>query len=472
VTNIPGEPLYCWITSNLGADHQATSVSDATEASAGWYWQFNRKQGYKHDGTTRTPNTTWTSSISEDSGWTTGNDPCLLELSDGWRLPAYSELSNVASAGNWTNWSQPWSSGLKLHAAGALDYSDGSLVYRGQYGLYWTSTQHDDMYAFGMIFLNMFCNVSYGAKVYAQSLRCLRDNCSSAPDAPTTGTHVSSQTQITWNWNSSAGATGYKWNTVDEYNTATNLGPATSTTEEGLACNTGFTRYVWAYNGCGYSSPVSLTQSTNICWNCGDPLTIHHELKETDGVAPVDKTVTYGTVVADIPDQGSKCFLTSNLGADHQATAVNDDTEASAGWYWQFNRKQGYKHDGTSRTPESDWINPIEEDSYWEASNDPCTLELGSDWRIPSQTEWGMLDEGNNWATWNGPWNSVLKLHAAGMLDYNDGLLVDRGTTGYYWSNAPYSVSDGRCLVFNNSDSYMSDNPKAGGFSIRCLKNN
>jgi hypothetical protein len=30
---------------NLGADHQATSVDDATEAFAGGYWQFNRIQG-------------------------------------------------------------------------------------------------------------------------------------------------------------------------------------------------------------------------------------------------------------------------------------------------------------------------------------------------------------------------------------------------------------------------------------------
>ena len=57
-------------------------------------------------------------------------------------------------------------------------------------------------------------------------------------------------------------------------------------------------------------------------------------------VAPVDKTVTYGTVT-NIPGETSKCWITSNLGADHQATAVNDATEASAGWYWQFNRHTG-----------------------------------------------------------------------------------------------------------------------------------
>jgi hypothetical protein len=40
VNNIPGEPAKCWITSNLGSDHQATAVNDNTEPLAGWYCQF------------------------------------------------------------------------------------------------------------------------------------------------------------------------------------------------------------------------------------------------------------------------------------------------------------------------------------------------------------------------------------------------------------------------------------------------
>ncbi len=118
VTNIPGEPSKCWITSNLGASQQATAVNDATEASAGWYWQFNRKQGYKHDGTTRTPNTTWIGSISETSDWVTANDPCTIELGSGWRIPTSTEWTNVDASGGWTDRNGPWTSGLKLHPAG------------------------------------------------------------------------------------------------------------------------------------------------------------------------------------------------------------------------------------------------------------------------------------------------------------------------------------------------------------------
>jgi len=163
--------------------------------------------------------------------------------------------------------------------------------------------------------------------------------------------------------------------------------------------------------------------------NCGDVLPINH-LTSGD-VAPVDKTVNYGTVT-DIPGLISKCWITSNLGADHQAIAVDDDTEASAGWYWQFNRKQGYKHDGTNRTPSSTWITSINENSDWTAENDPCTLELGSGWRIPTRTEWNSVDASGSWNNRTDIWNSNLKMHAAGDLSGRDGSLNHRGLYGFY----------------------------------------
>ena len=175
VTNIPGEPSKCWITQNLGADRQATAVDDATEASAGWYWQFNRKQGYKHDGTTRTPNTAWISSIRENSGWLAANDPCTIELGSGWRIPTNTEWNNVRNAGNWSNWKGPWDSGLKLHAAGHLYYSDGSLGSRGSSGDCWSSTQDGNSFGRYLYFSSSNCGVYYGNKAYGSALRCLRD---------------------------------------------------------------------------------------------------------------------------------------------------------------------------------------------------------------------------------------------------------------------------------------------------------
>ncbi len=86
------------------------------------------------------------------------------------------------------------------------------------------------------------------------------------PVAPTAGTHTPSQTQIVWNWNTVSGATAYKYNTTNNYATATDNGASASYTQTGLTCNTAYTLYVWAYNPCSNSaSPVTLTQSTSTC---------------------------------------------------------------------------------------------------------------------------------------------------------------------------------------------------------------
>jgi hypothetical protein len=293
---------------------------------------------------------------------------------------------------------------------------------------------------------------------YLLGVNCLN------PLAPVSGIHVPSTNQIVWNWNAVPDATGYKWSTINDYATATDMGTATTKTETGLTCNTAYPRYAWAYNTCGNSTPLTLNQTTSSCSSaCGSSITINHV---AGAVAPVTKTVTYGTVT-NIPGEPSKCWITSNLGSDHQATEAGDATEASAGWYWQFNRKQGYKHDGTNRTPPSwDWI---DENLNWQAVNDPCVLELGTGWRIPTNTEWTNADESGGWTNWNGPYGSSLKLHAAGGL-YYDGTLISRGTYGYYWSSTQYDLANGLFLHFSSSFCIPSGNFKAYGFSVRCIK--
>ena len=209
-----------------------------------------------------------------------------------------------------------------------------------------------------------------------------------------------------------------------------------------------------------------MTQST--LPYCGSSITINHLV--SGGVAPVDKTVTYGTLT-NIPGATTKCWITANLGADHQATAKDDATESSAGWYWQFNRMQGYKHDGTTRTPNTTWIYPISENFDWQAANDPCALELGNGWRIPTSTEWTNVN--NSFVPlndWSGEWNSALKLHAAGDLYYINGSLNYRGVGGSYWSSMQDSAGNGWYLSFYSGSSYMNSSSKAYGYSLRCLK--
>jgi len=473
VTNIPGEPSKCWIISNLGADHQATAVNDASEASAGWYWQFNRKQGYKHDGSNRTPNTTW-NYIDENSDWISANDPCAIEFGSGWRIPTSTEWSNFAALNG------PWYSDLKLHAAGTLNTSGGSLFQRGSYGWYWSSTQAGSNGSFHLSFTNGGGSVSNSGKSFGNPLRCLKATTPSTTPDVTTASVSNIYTQPSANcggnvlndggdnvtergvcWNTASNPTTTNSRTSDGFGT----GVFTSTLS-GLVINT--TYYVRAYAtnsaGTGYGNEVSFTTSEPP-YSCG-LLTVNHL---TGILAPVTKTITYGTVT-NIPGETTKCWITSNLGADYQATSVGDGTEASAGWYWQFNRKQGYKHDGTARTPNTNWDIGINELYNWENANDPCALELGSGWRIPTQTEWENVDAIGSWTNWNGPWNSGLKLHAAGYLSAWGGSLDSRGSSGKYWSSSQSDAPNGRVLNFNSGQSNMDNNMKSEGHTLRCIR--
>ena len=281
-----------------------------------------------------------------------GTDGSLSVFSNGtWRTFSPCNLSaptigtNVVSPGQITwNWnSVPGATGYKWSAN--PDY--GTAIEMG------TNLSHTET--------GVVCNNTYTRYVWAYSgcgesgmTTLIQTVPALAPAVPTAGTHVPTQTSVVWNWNGVAGTTGYKWSTTNVFSTATDMGLATTTTETGLTCGITYTRYVWAYNGCGYSTSGTLTQTTWACGTCGS-ITINHV---AGTVAPVTKTVTYGTVT-NIPGEPAKCWITRNLGASQQATAVNDNTEPSAGWYWQFNKKQGYKHDGTTRTPSTTWIASI-----------------------------------------------------------------------------------------------------------------
>ncbi len=282
-------------------------------------------------------------------------------------------------------------------------------------------------------------------------------------DPPVESVHAVTLDSIIWKWRQVTGATGYKWNSVDDYATAEDRGTDTTRSDTGLACGTIYTRYTWAYNACGYSMPVTLADTTLLC--CGTPFTITHT---AGSVAPVTKTTTYGTV-NNIPGETVKCWITSNLGSDHQATAVNDATEPSAGWHWQFNLKQGYKHDGTTRTPNTPWITGINENSDWLAENDPCAILLSNTWRMPTYTEWYNVDYTGGWSNWNHAWASALKLHAAGWIQ-NTGSISQRGLAGYYWSILQSDTTHGYDFSIFDANSAMYSHVKEDGFSLRCIR--
>ncbi|MCK5474326.1 MAG: hypothetical protein KAI53_02880, partial [Candidatus Aenigmarchaeota archaeon] len=196
-------------------------------------------------------------------------------------------------------------------------------------------------------------------------------------------------------------------------------------------------------------------------WVCGDNLAIDHIAGD---VAPVTKSVTYGTAATNLTGT-NQCWITRNLGADQQATSASDNTNDSAGWYWQFNRKQGY-----AVGPIPAWNTDSSEDSNWTVVNDPCTIELGAGWHIPTYDEWFNADANGAWDNRQDAYSSVLKIHTAGLLNYDNGELLYRGDDGYFWSTRQFSTNTAYWLHLYWGECEMLTASKAHGFGIRCLR--
>jgi hypothetical protein len=473
VSSLTGSPK-CWITCNLGASSMAGSATDTTAAAAGWYWQFNRKKGYIGSATS---NADWLTSIMEYSSvWASGEDPCALELGFGWRIPNDIEWKDAdanGQVGGWDNPGEAWADVLKLHAAGFLLYNSGKLLNRGNYGFYWSSTQSANNY--GRL-LNINVNdvvMDTYDKAFGFSVRCVNDNFLPTVSSPMvsgfSGASDSFSATI-----SSAGVpavttTGFVIgdDTKPNPTIADNIQRITGTlssyafTGSATGLTAGKQYYVKAYatnaNGTVYGDKVWF-----VPFSCGNTLTINH--KAANGVAPIDATINYGTVVSSLTGS-PKCWITRNLGASSMAVLATDSNVAAAGWYWQFNRKKAYI--GVLNTSISGWNSTIE-DGPWQQAKDPCYLELGAGWRIPTSDEWADADRNGQvggWTDYDETWADVLKLHAAGTLNYSNGKMINCGGAGYYSSSTSTAI-----LYFNPAYSVIEDFNNMYGNSVRCLR--
>lgn len=207
------------------------------------------------------------------------------------------------------------------------------------------------------------------------------------------------------------------------------------------------------------------------------PVPVSHGYVE--GVTPSNAKLynerTYPTVQANWPGAGGdKLWLAVNLGATNRPETSVDDSPSSAGWYFQYNRKQAFYHNGTNITPS--WTtNEIKEDSEWKLENDPCHLLLGGSWRLPTVEELraflsapadqGGMGDGNRTSAFN----STLKLHAAGNLQSFNGDLQLRGESGNYWASDQFSKNRGEVLTFGQGSNTFAGN-KAFGRSVRCIE--
>lgn len=179
---------------------------------------------------------------------------------------------------------------------------------------------------------------------------------------------------------------------------------------------------------------------------CGQPITVQHLVSR--GVAPNNCIISYNTVT-NVPGEPNKCWIKSNLGG---------------GWYWRFNKAQGYAESGSGLIPTTTW-GDNSGNSNWAISNDPCRIELGGLWRLPTATEWTNVDAEGMWFFSSDPWQSLLQL---GGGQYYDGF--DFYREGVYHSSTQSSASSSFMLRINGEAVLVYPFTKDFGVNVRCVK--
>lgn len=200
------------------------------------------------------------------------------------------------------------------------------------------------------------------------------------------------------------------------------------------------------------------------------------------------------TLVVDITNPiTGKTWMDRNLGAN-QAAANSDDVNAYGDLYQWGRRSDGHQCRTSTTTTTlssidqplngkfiisnsspSDWRSP-QNTNLWQGVNginNPCP----STYRLPNNAE---LDaERLSWSSNSsfGAIASPLKLPNAGSRNSN-GTLTGTGSafSGYYWSST-ISGTNSKILIFwgylygNSPNALLSDNVRARGASVRCIKN-
>jgi hypothetical protein len=423
------------------------------------------------------------SGISEATNFV--NDPCSKLLGRGWRIPTKVEWEWVGITSGTAQ--AAFNSVLKLHYGGYIPYTNGSLSNRGGadgYGYYWSSMLNS-LTDGESVFMKSSGNVqvSIKAKTSSMPLRCIRS---------VAATSLPLVSAVTYTSNADASTTLYATVSHDGgihvkergfcYST-TNSVPTTSDTKQSvdsdigsfsltksLDMGTGYYARAYAIND---NNVTTYSQSTLSFRNCPESFSKSHNT--TQG-APVNTTITYKSI--DISIGGTHhCWLMQNLGASNSPTLLTDNAADKIGWYFQFNRKQGYYYYGSNSLMPSSWNNTNDGGGSWSIANDPCRNLLQGSWRLPTQAEWIAIK-----ATWStaalindgNPPLPALKLNTSGDLylkTVGNYAVEYLGTRGYYWSSNENSASINYGYVFmvGTSSQSVSTLVERNAGSIRCI---
>jgi uncharacterized protein (TIGR02145 family) len=282
-----------------------------------------------------------------------------------------------------------------------------------------------------------------------------------APDAPGIGTATGGDAQATVAFTAPASDGG---TAITTYTVTSSPGGITTTGASSPISITGLT------NGTAYTFTVTATNSVGT----GAASAVSNSV--TPAPPPPPPSVTSST---------GKIWMDRNLGASQVATSSTD--AAAYGDLYQWGRAaDGHqlKSSGTTPTLSStdapgnanfilvssspyDWRSP-QITNLWQGVNgvnNPCP----SGYRIPTVTE--LYAEVLIWSSQNdaGAFTSALKLPMAGFR-YTNGEVYDLGEVGYYWSSTVNGGVDSWNLYFYSGNGGASDDARAYGYSVRCIK--
>ncbi len=484
-----------WMDRNLGATQVATSSTDANSYGDLYQWgRGNDGHQCRTSATIATLSSTdipgnanfiltsndWRSPQNTNlwQGMNGINNPCP----SGYRIPTEAELEEERLSWSVNTSVGAFNSPLKLPVTGERFYNSGSLSNVGIVGYYWSSTVSStnsrELFIGG---INAIVLSNY--RGFGMAVRCINNNTATlgslnCGSAATTGSLFADQaasgvsTSIPYTGGNGGSYSAQSISSTGVTGLMANLAAG--------SINNGSGSLVYTISGTpvtGGAASFAISLGGQSC-----TFTVTVSSYPVGSVFCISGATTIVNVTN--PTTG-KIWMDRNLGASQVATSSTDAN--SYGDLYQWGRRTDGHQCRTSATTATlssidqpahgdfiitstpfDWRSPANT-NLWQGVNginNPCP----SGYRIPTDIE--LEAERLSWSvnTSVGAFNSPLKLPMAGSRSFSNGLVGNVDSFGLYWSST-VDGTNSRVQSFNSSNAQISLAARAGGRSVRCIKN-